>query len=531
MNYRERLVAFYQRHNPAKLGEVDALLETFAGREESMFTALQVKYEEMAAKNGGGAVSTVRSVTAEPDTSATETSAVHAEMQELLQNMESVDLTRLLSQLKGCVNVESDLLAHVITFMQHFTSCAHRFQELSGTMLRMLRATAETPGHAVPVESIAAREGVATQTETTSPERREAGRMATVSVETQADTDGKKSGGLPSDAVSPTSASELTQVQTPPIDHVNSGSLPADTQAAVASAALDIDDKLNRHRAIGKVHRLKPVKHKKIAVIGALLAAAGLADTDSITLEPGVYHENMCFVNSGAVEVVAVFPGTPVIIKPLSSLEPIIRAEGGKTRLRMSGVVLMEHDPAGGGVPADSPAPSNPLVAVADGAHVDLHGCHLYQGSCAVEATGPWTEVRLHLSLIASCTFAGVFLRHGAKAVMTQCKVKLCEAGVRVASNSSIHASETVMEGNTTDGVVAYECAEGTLERSSVLRNGGNGLFLSSGATFMVAESTVELNGLYGIQRLQGSRLHLRDSVVRDNALLPINDTDETVNP
>ncbi|ESL11380.1 hypothetical protein TRSC58_00871 [Trypanosoma rangeli SC58] len=530
MNYRERLVAFYQRHNPAKLGEVDALLETFAGREESMFTALQVKYEEMAAKDGGGAASTVRSVTAEPDTPATETSAVHAEMQELLQNMESVDLTRLLSQLKGRVNVEGDLLAHVLTFMQHFTSCARRFQELSGTMLRMLRATDKMPGLAVPVESIAAREDVATQTETTSPEKRDAGRMATVSVETQADICGKKSGGVPSDAVSPTSASELTQVQTPPIDHVNSGTLPADTQATVTSSALNIDEKLNWHCAIGTVHRLKPVKHKKTAVIGALLSAVGLADTDSITLEPGVYHENMCFVNSGAVEVVAVFPGTPVIIKPLSGLEPIIRAEGGKTRLRMSGVVLMEHDPAGG-VPVDSPAPSNPLIAVADGAHVDLHGCHLYQGSCAVEATGPWTEIRLHLSLIASCTFAGVFLRHGAKAVMTQCKVKLCEAGARVASKSSIHASETVVEGNTTDGIVAYEGAEGTLERSCVLRNGGNGLFLSSGATFMVAESTVELNGLYGIQRLQGSRLHLRDSVVRDNALLPINDTDETVNP
>ncbi|RNC54174.1 hypothetical protein TcCL_ESM08417 [Trypanosoma cruzi] len=276
------------------------------------------------------------------------------------------------------------------------------------------------------------------------------------------------------------------------------------------------------------VHKLKPDKHKRAAVIGALLTKGGLADTDSVTLEPGVYHENLCFLNSGDVELVAVFPGAPVIIRPLSNLEPIIRAAGRKTRLRLSGVVLVENDTLGK-MHVDVSAPNCPLVAVADGAHVEFHGCHFYQGSCAVEAVGLHTDIRLHLSLISSCTFAGVFLRHGAKAVMTQCKVTLCEAGVRVASKSSMYARETVLEENTTDGIVGYEGAEGTLERSSVLRNGGNGIFLSPGSNFMVTESTVELNGLYGIQRLQSSVLRLRDSVVRDNGLLPINHTDEKV--
>ncbi|RNF14438.1 uncharacterized protein Tco025E_05843 [Trypanosoma conorhini] len=527
MSNRERLVAFYQRHNPAKLGEVDALLETFAGREESMFAALRQKY--------GEAASTVRSVTAAPGAPTTEANAVHAEMRALLADMESVDLTRLLSQLKGQATVESDLLAHTLTFMQHFATCAQRFQALSGDALQRLQAAPEAPGPAVPAAVLAAGEDVATQTEPTSTGRRDAavaaGGAATVSVGTQADTDTEKVRGVPSAAVSPTSEPELTHAAaTPPMYHPDAGALRADMQAAVAPAALNVDAELDQQRRIGTVHRLKPVNHKKAEVIGALLAAGGLADTDSVTLEPGVYHENLRFVDSGAVEVVAVFPGAPVIIKPLSSLEPIIRAEGGRTRLRLSGVVLVESDLAGG-APAELPAAKNPLVAVTDGAHVEFHGCHLYQGSCAVEATGPSTEVSLHLSLISSCTFAGLFLRLGATAAMTQCKVKLCEAGVRVASQSSLHARETVVEGNTTDGIVAYEGAEGKLERSSVLRNGGNGLFLSSGATFMVAESTVELNGLYGIQRLQSSGLHLRDSVVRDNALLPINDAEETVNP
>ena len=43
-SYRERLVRFYEKHNPAKLSSVDQALEAYAGREEEMFTALVGKY-------------------------------------------------------------------------------------------------------------------------------------------------------------------------------------------------------------------------------------------------------------------------------------------------------------------------------------------------------------------------------------------------------------------------------------------------------------------------------------------------------
>ena len=42
--YRERLVAFYSKHNPAKVGSVDGLLEKYRGKEESLFNALEQKY-------------------------------------------------------------------------------------------------------------------------------------------------------------------------------------------------------------------------------------------------------------------------------------------------------------------------------------------------------------------------------------------------------------------------------------------------------------------------------------------------------
>ncbi|RNF14308.1 hypothetical protein TcG_07819 [Trypanosoma cruzi] len=532
MGIRERLVAFYQKHNPAKLCEVDSLLEAFAGREETMFAALRVKYEESDVTDGVEATSRARKVNIEPGMSETESNTVCAEMQDLLRDMESVDLRRLLDQLSGRAIVEGDLLVHAMRFMQHFTTCAHRFQDLSGTILnRTATATQNTTaGAAVPLKRTAG-ESVATQTESISPGRCDAAvhavRVETVSTGTQTDMDGERLRDVSFKDLNPTSNSHFLRAQMPPIEC--SSVRPNDeVRAAVAPAALKMDKQLYQHRSIGMVHKLKPDKHKRAAVIGALLTKGGLADTDSVTLEPGVYHENLCFLNSGNVELVAVFPGAPVIIRPLSNLEPIIRAAGRKTRLRLSGVVLVENDTLGK-MHVDVSAPNCPLVAVADGAHVDFHGCRFYQGSCAVEAVGLQTDIRLHLSLISSCTFAGVFLRHGAKAVMTQCKVTLCEAGVRVASNSSMHARETVLEENTTDGIVGYEGAEGTLERSSVLRNGGNGIFLSPGSNFMVTESTVELNGLYGIQRLQSSVLRLRDSIVRDNGLLPINHTDEKV--
>jgi len=43
-SYRERLKAFYSEYNPEKLGEVDAMLAKFEGREESLFISLVKKY-------------------------------------------------------------------------------------------------------------------------------------------------------------------------------------------------------------------------------------------------------------------------------------------------------------------------------------------------------------------------------------------------------------------------------------------------------------------------------------------------------
>ncbi|CAI5737269.1 unnamed protein product [Hyaloperonospora brassicae] len=47
-NYREKLTAFYQQHNPAKLGSVDATLEKYRGREDHLFAMLEQKYMRKA---------------------------------------------------------------------------------------------------------------------------------------------------------------------------------------------------------------------------------------------------------------------------------------------------------------------------------------------------------------------------------------------------------------------------------------------------------------------------------------------------
>ncbi|RNF25700.1 uncharacterized protein Tco025E_02137, partial [Trypanosoma conorhini] len=42
--YRDRLATFYERYAPAKLRQVDAQLQKYAGREEDFFAALVQKY-------------------------------------------------------------------------------------------------------------------------------------------------------------------------------------------------------------------------------------------------------------------------------------------------------------------------------------------------------------------------------------------------------------------------------------------------------------------------------------------------------
>lgn len=44
MSYRSKLVAFYQNHAPEKLSTVDAMLQSYRGREQQLFTMLEQKY-------------------------------------------------------------------------------------------------------------------------------------------------------------------------------------------------------------------------------------------------------------------------------------------------------------------------------------------------------------------------------------------------------------------------------------------------------------------------------------------------------
>ncbi len=49
IDHRAKLVAFYEKHNPAKLDSIDATLAKYAGRESELFEALRAKYEAPAA--------------------------------------------------------------------------------------------------------------------------------------------------------------------------------------------------------------------------------------------------------------------------------------------------------------------------------------------------------------------------------------------------------------------------------------------------------------------------------------------------
>eukprot|EP00662_Eupelagonemidae_sp_cell21_P056762 gene56762-biopygen95098 len=42
--HRQRLHAFFSKHNPDKLGSIDIILEQYAGREEELFEKLDTKY-------------------------------------------------------------------------------------------------------------------------------------------------------------------------------------------------------------------------------------------------------------------------------------------------------------------------------------------------------------------------------------------------------------------------------------------------------------------------------------------------------
>lgn len=264
-----------------------------------------------------------------------------------------------------------------------------------------------------------------------------------------------------------------------------------------------------------------------------------LESGDCIVLQPGVYYENLRLRDCGRVELTSAYPGAAVVLRPFSDLEPVLSVAGAGTQVRLTGVVLVqgevssdassigkEGEAAGGATlpaaPRDTPAVA--LLAIHDGAEVTATACHFYGGTGGgIVAAGRHTRLRLDLCLISLCHFAGVYVHGGASTDITQSKIKKSEVGMRVLQGS-FFVSETTFEDNRSDGLVVYEESMGVLERSNVFNNSGNGVFLSSGTEVRVLASTIELNGLYGVQRARGSTLHVKSSFIRDNGLLPINE-------
>jgi hypothetical protein len=278
---------------------------------------------------------------------------------------------------------------------------------------------------------------------------------------------------------------------------------------------------------------------------------------DCIVLQPGVYYENFTFAHCGRIELTSAYPGAAVVLRPFSDLEPVVTVTGADAQVTLTGIVLVQGEVGGtdDGVGVETKAggvgvekyethhhqhhhhksnnsktltqlgkPAVPLLLVRDGAEVTATASHFYGGSGGgIVAAGHHTRVRLDLCLISLCDFAGVYLHGGASADVTQSKLKKSEVGLRVLQGS-FFVSETTFEDNESDGLVIYEESLGVLERSNVLNNGGNGVFLSSRTELRVVASTIELNALYGVQRTRGSTLHVKSSFIRDNGLLPINE-------
>ncbi|GET85379.1 hypothetical protein, conserved [Leishmania tarentolae] len=268
---------------------------------------------------------------------------------------------------------------------------------------------------------------------------------------------------------------------------------------------------------------------------------AALQSGDCVVLQPGVYYEELVLDNCGHVELTSAYPGAAVVLRPSSDLAPALRIRGACTRVELKGVVLVQGEwaetdakaaaqvsGAASAAPRSSlsSAPQLPLLSVSDGAALQATACHFYGGAGGgIIIAGRHTRATLDLCLISLCDFAGIYVHHGASVEVRRSKVKQSEAGLRV-SKSSFYVRESTLEENRTDGIVVYGGSVGVLEESSVLKNGGNGIFLEGGTgeEVRVIASTIELNALYGVQRFRGSTLQIRSSYIRDNGLLPISE-------
>ena len=561
--HRERLRRFYEKVNPAKLAQLDEILDSFAGTEDEMFAALEAKYkvstqlpgrvEQHAAASAQQQRQSGRSNANanDDDNDATTQHGPFGNTISMLnrEQTRAYDASRAPRSypVPGALEVE------------HFTADA--LPQLQRSLAQVQEAYSKL------AESIAVSNANGVDLSRTAPwvvsaqlgassfiagarqflglaideERRMTEVHATLTTAAHAKAAAASAAGGGGFAAMNRASS--TRV----VDGSGVGKV-VDITTPLGAATRRRQE---QHRVVFDVSPLGGERH----VVSDLLHSHAHAG-DLIILHPGTYLENIVLRHDVEIRVASTAGGgsaaqhqqqhprqasltaianlgdgaaaKEVLFLPADPSMPTIQVVG-ETQCTISGIHFAKVDRHGAALVEAATFSAANAGAHQDGVpHISLTGhsrtiiehCTFTAGGGGVVCVGN-AKLQSTMSLFRGCAFAAVYAKDASFVELVDVRLADCEVGVR-ARDAVLSMLRSEVLRAAADGVVLHGAAQAELERVVVTDCGGNGVLLSSASELALTDCRLVQNGKWGVEAPRGADFAVVRGMLVRNASGPM---------
>lgn len=577
---RERLRRFYDKVNPAKVKDIEDLLDQFAGSEDELFSALEEKYGVSTQLGGRMTAAQQQQQQQQQPHNARQNEQVQQQQQRLLQgafgNTQAILSEQQAQQVENS-RAPKPILPESVTMTRFATEILPQMQrtltqvqEAYGKLAESIAVAnsrgvdvAKSAGWVVSAQ-LGAANFIASAKQFVQMAADEEQRMHDIhaTLESAANVVSSATGVVRATSSSGAaatkvnlapgalgSANQLEQMKRETMD------LSRKNVATPLGAAAQRSTRGNR--VVFDVAPLGGERH----VISDLIHSHA-SSGDLIILHPGVYYENLVLRNDieirvastaggGAASAAASLsspdgsrnqqatiaqsanlssndPSQRVTLLPADSSMPTLQIVGDGTRCLVSGVHFCKLDRQGNPL-VDAAAFTQDGHAHQDGVpHISITGSgKLKLDNCTVTSGGggvvcvSQSELSANLCLFRGCAFAGVYAKDVSFVEMVDCRIADCEVGVRIRDATlSMLRSEVVR--SVTDGVVLHGAAKSEMDRAVISESGGSGLLLSSACELALTDSRLLNNGKWGVDATRGANFAVVRGMLVKNLLGPM---------
>jgi hypothetical protein len=545
--HRERLRRFYQQVNPAKVSQVDEILESFAGEEDQMFQALEEKYK----------VSTQLPAAARRE----ETSSVKLAQTQAFTPLQQQNPNQ---QNQSSITAIPEAEHKVITVnlpdmgvVQHYT--AEMLPQMQKAILQVQEAYAKL------AESIAIAnaKGVDVSKSATWVVSAQLGAsnfianakqfMSLASDEERRMQDVYNQLSSAVNAVAASGGANVRINQTK--HHASPGGRQQQDQNNNS-----IFDPLKNQRSMGSkktkdnrvVFDVQPVAGEKHVVHDLIHSHAHAGDL--IILHPGIYYENLVIrsdieirvastANSSATTVLSpdgsrktrpdakqtanltsADATQEVIFVPADASMPTVQVVG-EARCTISGIHFCKKDrdenPLTDATHYSETGPAQqdgvPHISTTGRSQTRLENCTFTSGGGGVVCVGS-SRLNTSMCVFRGIAFAGIYAKDQAVVELVDTRCSNCEVGLRV-RDATLNLLRCEIIESVSDGVVLHAAANGELERVVVSDSGANGILCSSASNIVLTDTRLISNTKWGLDAPRGAEFKVvRGMMVKNGA-------------